>query len=97
MAAGITPQSGLLEINGRLKVNEAINPNDVLTRNSLGKKSEKSFFANQAINTISGTTPIVVAIDAARIALIDRVAIAINDRGLDCFVNCSLVCTSGQG
>lgn len=63
MAAGITPQSGLLEINGRLKVNEAINPNDVLTRNSLGKKSEKSFFANQAINTISGTTPIVVAID----------------------------------
>lgn len=50
MAAGITPQSGLLEINGRLKVNEAINPNDVLTRNSLGKKSEKSFFANELID-----------------------------------------------
>lgn len=59
----ITPQSGVLEVDGRLRVSDAIEPNEVITASALSKKESKAFIAAEIIDTTSGSNPRIIAID----------------------------------
>lgn len=67
MSAKIRPAAGILEIEGRLTAQDSIRIDGELvqTRAQLGETNEKYFYANELIETTSGTIPRIVAVDTS--------------------------------